>query len=178
MISLSIATILSIVIIFLLIFKILKDKKNTLDTQKLVHENFLQTEEINQLKYEIDLLKQKELILYLVAEMLHNKEDRDATYGLEETSSMLSKARTFTPYYGAKYPNVNEMKRFIEYLANDAWIKIFKKPASETDCKVKEWFDEKGEKIEHRVAFGKTSEAMSIKQLDEVGVYTHSRPNF
>ncbi len=159
--SLLIVTILSIAICVLLIYKIIKDKKIEIDTYKVYHQNFLQKEEIKCLKNEINVLKHKELILYLIAEMLHNKEDRDVTYGAEETSTMLSKARVFTPYYGPVDPHMTEMQKFIEYLSNDAWIKTFKKPASETDFKVKEWFEKEEEKLDNRVTFGKTSEGLS-----------------
>jgi len=147
--SLFIATSLSIVIIILLIYKIIKDKKNEIVAHKVSHENFLQSQEILSLKNEINILKHKELILYLIAEMLHNKEDRDNTYTVDEVNNILSKARVFTPYYGAEYADINQMTKFIEYLSNELWIKIFKKPAKETDFKVKEWFISDREALNH-----------------------------
>lgn len=116
-------------------------KNNEKDKNKIAHDNFLKSEKILHLEKEIYNLKHKELILYMIAEMLHNKEDREGTYTNNEVGTMLSKARVFTPYYGAEHADINHMKQFIEYLSNDAWVKIFKKPASETDFKVKEWFD-------------------------------------
>ncbi|MDL1957372.1 MAG: hypothetical protein LWW95_10085 [Candidatus Desulfofervidus auxilii] len=116
------------------------------EKDKITHNNFLQSEKIQQLEEEIYNLKHKELILYMIAEMLHNKEDREGTYTNDEVSTMLSKARVFTPYYGAEHADINHMEQFINYLSNDAWIKIFKKPASETDFKVKEWFEKENKK--------------------------------
>lgn len=138
--------ILSLLVGFFALNSALLFYRNEKDKNRITHNNLLQSEKILQLEEEIYNLKHKELILYMIAEMLHNKEDREGTYTNNEVSTMLSKARVFTPYYGAEHADINHMKQFIEYLSNDAWVKIFKKPASETDLKVKEWFDKKEEK--------------------------------
>jgi 5-methylthioribose kinase len=102
------------------------------------HKELLASLEINRLKRKEEELQSKELILYMVSELLHNKKDRTETFTNNEVSTILSKARVFTPYYGPEHPDLNAMDHFIEYLANDAWVKVFGKPARETDIKVSE----------------------------------------
>jgi len=57
--------------------------------------------------------------------------------------------------------DINQMTKFIEYLSNDLWVKIFNKPANETDFKVKDWFSSDRETLNNHVTFGKTSEGLS-----------------
>jgi len=127
------------VLVAILIYKIAKEENKELEYYNTAYKNYLLSEEVATLKKEIDTLQHKELILYLVAEILHNKEDRETTYGEEETCNILSQSRVFTPYYGDEKPNMVEMKNFIDYLSNDAWTKLFKKPASETIPKINTW---------------------------------------
>lgn len=98
--------------------------------------------ELTKYKQKEKELKSKELILYMISELLHNEKDRAETFTENEVSTMLSKARVFTPYYGSEHPDQKSMDDFIYYLANEAWIKVFGKPAVQTDLKVAKWFRE------------------------------------
>lgn len=118
--------------------KILK-KFHYVPENKCDHEKLLLKLEIEKLEKREHELRNKELILYMISELLHNKKDRTETFSNNEVNNMLSKARCFTPHYGSEHPDLSAMDSYIEYLANDAWIKVFGKPAVDSSVTIKEF---------------------------------------
>jgi len=100
-------------------------------------------EGIIHLENEMHSLKRKETILYMVSELLHNKDWREQ-FSDDELNNIFTKARLATKYYGDdnSIRSIKEQIAFTDYLNNDAWVKIFKKPAKDSDYKISEWFSE------------------------------------
>lgn len=79
----------------------------------------------------------KEIILFLVSELLINQNNTDATRVLtnDELLFVAIQARTATRYCGTD-EDIKQMLKTIHYLANDAWVKIHGRPCIECDLAI------------------------------------------
>lgn len=79
----------------------------------------------------------KEIILFLVSELLINQHNTDATRVLtnDELLFVAIQARTATRYCGTD-EDVERMLKTIDYLANDAWVKVYGRPCIQCDLAI------------------------------------------
>lgn len=79
----------------------------------------------------------KEIILFLVSELLINQNNTDATRVLtnDELLFVAIQARTATRYCGTD-EDIKQMLKTINYLANDAWVKVYGRPCIECDLAI------------------------------------------
>lgn len=79
----------------------------------------------------------KEIILFLISDLLIHQHNTDAIRVLTKDELILVgiQARTATKYYGTG-EDVGQMLKTIDYLANDAWVKIHGRPCIECDLAI------------------------------------------
>lgn len=117
-------------------------RKKLLETYKIdeeKHDNeFLDVLE-NKRSMLDELKKQdlKEIILFLVSELLINQHNTDATRVLtnDELLFVAIQARMATRYCGSD-EDVERMLKTIDYLANDAWVKVYGRPCIQCDLAI------------------------------------------